>query len=220
MKKSIILLLALTLCLGATKAQTRKFSTYYYQRATLFEKMTTKNNGIIFIGDSITDGGEWCTLFNNSSILNFGISGDGTEGVLARIDVAARLTPKKIFIMIGINDLAKGMSPDTIAKNIEKITDALKVRSPRTKVYLQSVLPVNASFKMFDAHVSKGKEIIALNALIKTICEEKGYTFIDLYSSFKQSDSELMNPKYTNDGLHLLGDGYLLWSSLIKHHLK
>jgi len=182
--------------------------------------MTTKNNGIIFIGDSITDGGEWCTLFNNSSILNFGISGDGTEGVLARIDVAARLTPKKIFIMIGINDLAKGMSPDTIAKNIEKITDALKVRSPRTKVYLQSVLPVNASFKMFDAHVSKGKEIIALNALIKTICEEKGYTFIDLYSSFKQSDSELMNPKYTNDGLHLLGDGYLLWSSLIKHHLK
>ncbi|TCN65668.1 GDSL-type esterase/lipase family protein [Acetobacteroides hydrogenigenes] len=220
MKKSIILLLALTLCLGATKAQTRKFSTYYYQRATLFEKMTTKNNGVIFIGDSITDGGEWCTLFNNSSILNFGISGDGTEGVLARIDVAARLTPKKIFIMIGINDLAKGMSPDTIAKNIEKITDALKVRSPRTKVYLQSVLPVNASFKMFDGHVSKGKEIIALNALIKTICEEKGYTFIDLYSSFKQSDSELMNPKYTNDGLHLLGDGYLLWSSLIKHHLK
>jgi len=220
MKKSIILLLALTLCLGATKAQTRKFSTYYYQRATLFEKMTTKNNGIIFIGDSITDGGEWCTLFNNSSILNFGISGDGTEGVLARIDVAARLTPKKIFIMIGINDLAKGMSPDTIAKNIEKITDALKVRSPRTKVYLQSVLPVNASFKMFDGHVSKSKEIIALNTLIKTICEEKGYTFIDLYSSFKQSDSELMNPKYTNDGLHLLGDGYLLWSSLIKHHLK
>jgi lysophospholipase L1-like esterase len=25
-----------------------------------------------------------------------------------------------------------------------------------------------------------------------------------------------MNPKYTNDGLHLLGDGYLLWAEIIK----
>ena len=220
MKKSIILLLALTLCLGATKAQTRKFSTYYYQRATLFEKMTTKNNGVIFIGDSITDGGEWCTLFNNSSILNFGISGDGTNGVLARIGTAARLTPKKIFLMIGINDLAGGMSPDTIAKNIEKITDELKTKSPRTTVYIQSVLPVNASFKMFNNHVSKGSQIISLNELIKSICERKGYVFIDLYSAFKQPDSDLLNTKYTNDGLHLLGDGYLLWSSLIKKYVK
>lgn len=220
MKKVTLLLLALIVSLGAVRAQERKFSTYYYQRASLFEKMTNKSNGIIFIGDSITDGGEWCTLFNNPSIFNFGISGDGTEGILARIGTAARLTPKKLFMMIGINDLAKGMSPDTIARNIEKITDELKAKSPRTTVYLQSVLPVNASLKMFDNHVNKGAQIIALNKLIKSLCERKGYVFIDLYSAFKQPDSDLMNTKYTNDGLHLLGDGYLLWSSLIKKYVK
>jgi Lysophospholipase L1 and related esterases len=220
MKKVTLVLLALIVSLGAVRAQERKFSTYYYQRASLFEKMTNKSNGIIFIGDSITDGGEWCTLFNNPSIFNFGISGDGTEGILARIGTAARLTPKKLFMMIGINDLAKGMSPDTIAKNIEKITDELKAKSPRTTVYLQSVLPVNASLKMFDNHVNKGAQIIALNKLIKSLCERKGYVFIDLYSAFKQPDSDLMSTKYTNDGLHLLGDGYLLWSSLIKEYIK
>lgn len=220
MRNRLTVLLLLLVLATMANAQARKFSAYYYQRATLFEKMTDKSGGIIFIGDSITDGGEWCTLFGNPSILNFGISGDISEGVLARINSVTQHKPKKLFLMIGINDLASGISPDSISKNIVRIIDNVQQNSPKTKIYVQSVLPVNPSFSMFSGHVSKGKEVIILNGLVKSVCEAKNCTFIDLYSSFKMPDSELLNPQYTNDGLHLLGDGYILWSKLVSSYVK
>lgn len=220
MKLKLALALCMVMSISVLNAQTRKFSAYYYQRATLFERMTNKSNTIIFIGDSITDGGEWASLFNNPAILNFGISGDVSDGVLARMDAVTRLLPKKLFLMIGINDLATGSTPDSISKNIEKIVDIVKHASPNTSIYIQSVLPVNPSFGMYAGHVNKGKDVLTLNGLIREVCERKSCTYVDLYAAFKNPDSELLNPKYTNDGLHLMGDGYLLWSSLIKGYVR
>ncbi|MGL5562350.1 MAG: sialate O-acetylesterase, partial [Tannerellaceae bacterium] len=39
--------------------EARKYSTYYYQRATLFEQLPITSKDIVFVGNSITDGGEW-----------------------------------------------------------------------------------------------------------------------------------------------------------------
>ena len=67
MKKNFLLMVILTLTL-ACHAQERKYSTFYYQRATLFEELPVTSNDIIFLGNSITNGpnGRSCFITNIS----------------------------------------------------------------------------------------------------------------------------------------------------------
>jgi lysophospholipase L1-like esterase len=200
--------------------QDNKFSTYYNQRLSLFEKLPDTKGEIIFLGNSITDGCEWSELLDNSKVKNRGISGDTTEGVLFRLNEITRSKPAKVFLLIGINDLSRGVSKDTVFANISKIATRIRKDSPKTKVYIQSILPVNDSFGLFKGHTNKTAEVLWVNEQLKEWCTKGNAGFVDLYSRFKQPDSEKMNPKYTNDGLHLLGDGYLLWAEIIKPYLS
>lgn len=216
MKTSSFLVLVLVFCSLISFGQDNKFGTYYNQRLTLFEKMPDTKGEIIFLGNSITDGSEWCELLGNPKVKNRGISGDTTEGVLFRLNEVTSSKPAKVFLLIGINDLSRGISKDSVFSNICKIADRIRKDSPKTKVYVQSILPVNDSFGLFKNHTNKTEEVIWVNAQLKAWCITENVGFVDLYSRFKMPDSEKMNPKYTNDGLHLLGDGYLLWAEIIK----
>lgn len=219
MKVPSILVLTFVFCSLISFSQENKFGTYYNQRLTLFEKLPDTKGEIIFLGNSITDGCEWFELLGNSNVKNRGISGDTTEGVLYRLSEVTRSKPAKVFLLIGINDLSRGVSKDTVFSNICKIADRIRKESPRTKIYIQSILPVNDSFGLFKNHTNKTDEVIWVNAQLKEWCTRENVGFIDLYSRFKSSDSEKMNPKFTNDGLHLLGDGYLLWVEIIKPYI-
>lgn len=200
-------------------SQERKYSTYYYQRATLFESLSVTPDDILFVGNSITDGAEWFELFDNPEVKNRGISGDTTYGVYDRISTLLKGHPKKIFLMIGINNVPQGESADTIANGIRKIIEKIKSESPVTKIYLQSVLPVNPDLNMFRGHTSRWEIIPDINMAIKSIAEDEGVKYIDLYSHFVNSEGK-MDLKYTNDGLHLLGPGYLLWRNIVKPYIN
>lgn len=220
MKVPSILVLAFVFFSLISLSQENKFGTYYNQRLTLFEKLPDTKGEIIFLGNSITDGCEWSELLGNPNVKNRGISGDTTEGVLFRLNEVTRSKPAKVFLLIGINDLSRGVSKDTVFSNICKIADRIRKESPRTKIYIQSILPVNDSFGLFKNHTNKTDEVIWVNAQLKEWCTKENVGFVNLYGRFKSSDSEKINPKYTNDGLHLLGDGYLLWAEIIKPYLS
>lgn len=194
--------------------QEKKYSTYYYQKATLFEELPITSTDIVFLGNSITDGGEWAELFGDCRIKNRGISGDIAEGVYDRLDAVLKGKPAKIFMMIGINDVARGTSADTIVGRIVRIMEKVAKESPRTKLYIESVLPVNDCYGKFRGHTSRGKVVEEINRLLKEEAQERQLTYIDLYSRFCNEEGK-MNPEYSNDGLHLLGKGYLLWRQLL-----
>ncbi len=214
------LFLAFVLCSLISFSQENKFGTYYNQRLSLFEKLPDTKNEIIFLGNSITDGGEWSELLGNPNVKNRGISGDTTDGVLFRLNEVTRSKPAKVFLLIGINDLSRGVSKDSVFSNICQITLKIRKDSPKTKVYVQSILPVNDSFGLFKNHTNKTADVIWVNAQLKTWCDKEQVQYVDLYSRFKSPDSELLNLQLTNDGLHLKGDGYLLWLDIIKPYLK
>ncbi|MDQ3279044.1 MAG: hypothetical protein M3Q06_12005, partial [Bacteroidota bacterium] len=69
------------------------FSTYYHQRVTHFKSLPKTTGDILFLGNSITDGGEWSELFNDVKVKNRGISGDVTAGVLNRLAEVAQRKP-------------------------------------------------------------------------------------------------------------------------------
>lgn len=187
-------------------AQERKYSTFYYQRATLFEELPVTSSDIIFLGNSITNGGEWAELFDNPHVKNRGISGDVCMGVYDRLDAILKGSPAKIFLLIGINDVDRGASADTIVERIGMIVDKIRKDSPSTKIYLQSVLPVSDHYKMFNGHTSRWQVVPEINKGLVRLAADRGVKYIDLYSHFIDNTTGKMNIKYTNDGLHLLGD--------------
>jgi len=129
-------------------------SPYWKHRVTLFEVLPNNPNEIIFLGNSITDGCEWSELFGNPSIINRGISGDRTDGVLQRLSEVTESKPSKVFIMIGVNDISGGIELNKITLNYRDIIEKIKSDSPDTKIYIQSVLPtLNHPFVKNDSVV-------------------------------------------------------------------
>lgn len=219
MKQVVLLLLGLLFALPQF-AQERKYSTFYEQRATLFEELPVTSKDIIFLGNSITNGCEWAEILQNPLIKNRGISGDICMGVYDRLAPILKGNPAKIFLLIGINDVSRGTSADTIVSQIGMIITKIKKESPKTKLYLQSVLPVNGCYNMFGGHTSRWQVVKQINDQLKPLAEKEQVKYVDLYSHFVEGDTGKLNPQYTNDGVHLLGKGYLLWRDIVKPYVN
>jgi len=196
------------------------YRTYFYeQRQSMFELLPDAEGEIIMLGNSITNGGAWEELFQNSRVKNRGISGDNTFGVLARMDEVLSSKPAKIFILIGINDIAVNNPPDIILENYRKIIQRIIKDSPGTSIYVQSLFPTNNAFTRFAGHQNKDDQIRAVNAGIAQLAIEYGLTFIDLYPQFQNAEGKL-DTLYTNDGLHLLGPGYVKWAEILRPYVE
>jgi lysophospholipase L1-like esterase len=213
--------LFLILCgwLSAQEVPKTEHSLYWHQRASLFRRLPNELGEIIFLGDSITDGNNWSEMLGNPLIKNRGISGDTTQGILDRLDEVVESRPAKIFLMIGINDLAQGLSEKEVLANIKRIVQQIRRQSPDTAIYLESMLPVNPDFGLFPAHTSKRDEILNINKVLERIAEDYGLRFVDLHSLFAGKDNKL-RPEFTNDGLHLTGAGYAVWKKAVTPHLR
>ncbi len=221
MRRILLLLAALTF-LAPCFAQP-KIGGYHEQKTTLYDILPISSKDIVFLGNSITDGGEWSELFNNRHVKNRGISGDRSAWLLERLDSIIAGHPKKVFLMIGINDLAAGVSPREVYDNIMKLVERFQNESPWTKLYIQSVLPVNGrSFTTFKSHYKVKEQIVELNTLLRGFCGgnvEDRVAYLDVYAELVDSNGDL-NAAYTNDGLHLLGEGYTIWRDAIKNYVK
>lgn len=216
--KRLVTLILFTTFISGVYAQERKHSHFYEQRSDLFEKLPITSKDIIFIGNSITNGAEWCELFPNKPVKNRGISADITEGVYERLDYIANAKPAKIFLMIGVNDIARGIETSTTVDYMRKIIEKIQQTAPKTKIYIQSLLPVNADFEIFKDHM-KPELIKEINNQFKILAREHKVTFIDLYSHFVEKGTDKLATKYTNDGLHLMAEGYFLWRDIVLPYL-
>ncbi len=215
MIRLLTLLLALAVS-GSVCAQ----SEYQGQRTSLFDRLPIRANDIVFLGNSITDGCEWAELFNNRRIKNRGISGDRSAWLLERIDSIVAGHPKKLFLMIGINDLTHGVSPDEVAANVRKVLVRFRKESPWTQIYVQSLLPVNCEeFDRYKGIRTAQPLIVPTNRKIEDACLELKITYIDLWSLFADSAGRL-DRRYTNDGLHLMGEGYIVWKRAIEKYVN
>lgn len=212
MKKIVVVLLLGFLNIGF--AQT--YSEHYYKRKTLFETEQDTQNEIIFLGNSITEGGDWKALFPDKNVVNRGISGDVTDGILFRLDEVTSSKPSKVFLLIGTNDMARGKSVDDVLTNTEKIILQIKAQSSDTKIYLQSILPINPTVgEKFEGHKKNHQNIIEANKRLKILAKRHKIKFINLHRAMS-TDEKYLKPEYTFDGLHLTTEGYVKWQQLIK----
>jgi lysophospholipase L1-like esterase len=219
------LLFILFICLTSTlsNAQNARYDTiryardHYAKRVALFKSEPVKKGRIILLGNSITEFGDWKKLLNDSTVVNRGIAGDNTFGVLDRLNDVIVRKPTKLFIKLGINDIAQNIPVDIIVKNMMTIVERVKKQSPGTQIYVHSILPTNDNVKNeYPDAFNKNDVANLVNERIKQRATEKGFIYIDLSKELKDQQGKL-DVKYADaDGLHLNPAGYQVWVRLLK----
>jgi lysophospholipase L1-like esterase len=223
MKKNLF---ALIFCLATTTivvGQNMMYDTiqyakeYHQKRLTLFKSEPIVKNKIIFLGNSITEFGDWQKLLSDSTIINRGVAGDNTFGVLARLDDVISREPSKLFIKIGINDVSQNIPTEIIVKNISTVIESVKAKSPMTKIYIHSILPTNDSAKNNYPEVYNKNEIVNLvNRQLKKQAKKYSVSYVDIHKIFRDKYGKL-DIKYADaDGLHLNESAYKTWVELLR----
>ncbi len=188
---------------------------HYKVKLETFSKEVAIKGKIMFLGNSITESGNWKKLLKDSTVINRGISGDITFGILNRLDEVIRHKPSRLFLLIGINDISRNIPDEIILENVLTILSKIHSGTPATKIYVQSILPTNNSFKGFSKNYDKNDHVITLNTQLKKYAERMNYTYVDLYTGFLDKESKL-EARYSSDGLHLNAAGYAHWFEMLK----
>jgi lysophospholipase L1-like esterase len=182
-----------------------------YERWTSqWDELPVHASDTVFLGDSLTEFGNWDELFPDSSVKNRGIAGDDTAGVLARLEQVTAAQPRQVFLMIGTNDLTAGDEVSQIVGNVEEIVNRIHRESPRSELFVQSLLPRGENYR---------EDVEALNDRLEAVAATGGATWVDLYPAFLDEDGSIAD-QYSNDELHLLGKGYLVWRDAIAAHVN
>lgn len=174
-----------------------------------------KKGGIVFVGDSITEGFPIHELLSSDNqMYNRGIGGDTTDGVIAKLkDVVFDLEPKQIFLLIGTNDLGSGKQAEQVIQNIAEICSKIKEKLPDAQLYVESIYPLNPSVSMqgpFNAVGQRTNEDIKqVNHFLQELASSKSIHYINLYDKLINEEG-LLNSDYTYDGLHLNMKGYVV----------
>lgn len=196
-----------------------KRTPYYFEfYAALYKHLAYSPHDVIFIGDSHISHCPWAELFHNANVKNRGIAGDSTEGVLKRIVSDHGFKAKKVFIMIGINDiLYLHRENEAIYKDYIKIVREIKSRYDIISVYVLSVLPVSTQNKNSK---SVNKQVYSLNKLLYDMEDiNRDIYYIDLYKHFVSLDGFNLDEKYAYDGLHLNSAGYMRMKTLLETYI-
>ena len=196
----------------------RTYFAHYYKRFLQFmDEPAITSKDIVMLGNSLTEGGgDWGKRLGKDNVINRGISGDEVMGVYDRLHQILPGKPAKLFLLIGVNDVSHDLSTDSIVYRIDQTLTRIQKESPDTKVYLQSLLPINESFNRYKRLTNKTYQIPEINARLEALAKEKKITFIDLFPLFVEKGTNVLRKELTNDGLHLNDKGYEIWVNAIK----
>ncbi|WP_086774195.1 SGNH/GDSL hydrolase family protein [Vibrio coralliirubri] len=164
------------------------------------------NADLVMFGDSITEWAPWADIFRDISMVNRGLAGDTTTGMLRRIDTTLNVKPKLVCFMAGINDLAQGYDVDHIYQNY---IDMLKVwQENDIRILVQSTLYVGSKLQGLNPSVE------LLNSKISEYCSLQGIAFLDVNSVL--SPNQLLSNEYSCDDLHLNAKAYQAWAEVLQ----
>jgi lysophospholipase L1-like esterase/uncharacterized protein (DUF1330 family) len=183
------------------------------RRALFAAHQADEQDGLVFVGDSITEG--WHTQAQDFAdlgvkIVNRGIGGDTTPNLLYRLqeDVLS-LHPRALVILIGTNDLGQHTAPADIAANLDELHTRIRAAYPKIPIAWCLVMP-RGDGDRYPAEIKETNQLVrqlaAKDPLI-TVCD----TFTPLAAPDGRNKPEDFNP----DNLHLNAAGYAAWRAAL-----
>jgi len=199
------------------------FQMHYENRVRSFKEQNLAFQNVVLLGDSITEGFDVTKYLPGRRVINRGIGADviGNElpsndkrGVLKRLDSSVfDCSPTDLFILIGINDLGQGHSPETIEAGYRDMLTRIRKHLPELNIHVQSVLPCSGRFAKHN------ENILDANQRIKKLAEEFACKYIDLHGRMIDDKGEL-KAEFTTEGLHLAEPAYRLWATVVEEAME
>ena len=187
-----------------------------------YNEKLEKNENIVLFGDSITEIYPVDEIFSSYQIIKSGTSGYTTDDLLNKIEeMLYKYNPTKVMLLIGTNDIANDISlekqKDTVKKK-KKICTEIRKNRPNTKIYIESIYPVNRNMKK-DMVAERTNEVIQnMNNNIKDYCEREKLTYINMYDELTDKNGNF-DENYTYDGLHPSTLGYAKISRVLTQYI-
>lgn len=185
-----------------------------------------KAQQVVLLGDSITEEFPAHEMLPDIVLYNRGISGNDTYDVLNRLEQHIYpLQPGKLFLLIGVNDLAKypNDTPQMVSLRIEEILDKLAANLPKCKLHLISVYPVNksgdAKIDQLMLSLSDNQRVVELNRYLRQLAQRKNLPYLDIHPQLLNAEGEL-DLVYTREGLHLTVEGYQVVVQALRPYLS
>jgi beta-glucosidase len=163
---------------------------------------------VVFLGDSIVDG--WGSApafreqFGKYTPLNLGIAGDYTQNLLWRIEHGALegLTPGAVVVLVGVNNLAGGFTPEQTAAGVAAVVDSIQARLPSVPIVLLSILPARRG-----PSDPLRRKIAEVNLLLAKLAKPGSVSVHDVGSVLLEPDGSI-SPQTSPDALHPTPAGY------------
>lgn len=180
---------------------------------TLLNEQYALKNQTVLLGDSITDFFNYYELFydfcksTGQAVYNRGISGDTSDRLVERLyDNVLSIEPKNIVLLIGTNDISRGVPLSVSVQNLEKIiTDSKKVCTDVNFV-VEAVYPINESMR-YRSDKRSNKKINEMNNEFFKICQKHNCVWLDLSEKLSDQQGQLKK-EFTFDGLHINAKAY------------
>ena len=168
------------------------------------------DNTVLFLGDSITAAGDWSAWFPDVNALNFGVGGDTSDDVLARLDSVVAADPDEVILLIGTNDFGTRHTVEYLVRNVQSILVDLRKELPGSRMLVQSVMPRGREF---------ADRIQEANIHLRQFSATVHAQYLDLWPALALDDGEI-NPLYSDDRLHLTPAGYEAWLGELRPALE
>lgn len=175
------------------------------------------DDNYIFVGDFHTDNLNFEDLDYHYTKLNN--QDYKTEDLLNNIeDLVYRYNPSIVFIELGFNDLKDGVEAVDTVTILSEIIDNIKKNRAYTKIYIESIYPINSDVENFDEDLINenitNERINNLNEMIEELAKDKKVEYIDVYKELSLNDK--LNEEYTDNGVYLNTNGYEKVLKLLK----
>ncbi len=170
------------------------------------ENLKKKHCAYLLVGDSHTYGLNqfWKP---DTDVVNIGINGETTRGVLERFnDNILNIDADNVIILLGYNDF-KFRGVDEALSNFK----AIIARFNSKNVYIVSLFPVA------DKRTIMNRMIARYNTQLQKICSVGSkYHYVDAYSALYNDKLKGITPGLTSDGVHLNKSGYDIYIRILK----
>jgi lysophospholipase L1-like esterase len=106
-------------------------------------------------------------------------------------------------------------SAQASAERVIGLIDAIRQQTPSTKLYVESLLPINEKSGRWRTLAGRTNDIPLTNMYIRAYCESNGITFVDLFHQMTYPKSNMLRDELSSDGLHITEAGYEIWAKEI-----
>lgn len=191
----------------------------YKRKIKKFSEMIEKNK-VIIVGDSMVAYLNLNRFGLSDEIINQGIAGDTTIGVINRLDLVIRLNPSIVILSIGSNDMVlTDLSLIETVENVIKIKEMIEEKTS-AKVYIMNLTPVLRDHEISNMDYISNR----INQNIKVINEElkkriSKSLYFNIFDELIDQNGNL-DLKYTTDGIHLNHQGYEIYTKFLKQIIK